>query len=954
MARKGSFGRSGTTQNLSMLVYQLLKEQMQSELQNILTAYQTNMKAGQYNAQFNGQNVDGQFVLNYYQSMLAGFPPGSSEYETLRSQLSSFEQQYKTDVQNLVIDSMNNGTKVDFGLLGSGFPNRGIDDVTLSDVREWGASTIAELTENGDITQADKIAGAIFIAGFNVERDGKEAALAREEITYKQYADWLGGQLNSALNSGLTKDSEPYRNLMTAYSKAKKEAVKDGQIKAAERYEKELQSAMDGVDDAAEAIFKAYDGPFTSELGSLWAQVDANSMTPYYDLMKLLGRLKGGEEGGQLYESVMNSVGAGNLDELFGQAVTESNDAVNALIDAGFGAADPATANRLTVLANEFTGTGLEFLSNSGVQFTSGNAGNLMRSMEQDLMASGVSFSGEGGKLNGRGGHPDLVMESLGKLTTFLGKEGAKTYPWLNDISQNRVNVDYLIGSGLEDANTDGDEYVSAQEFSNFFAKGNWSLNRINEAQSVVINNMATEDIPNSRINPATLMNTWIEATYSKAALNAGSVMIVDERGFTSVSDWGDVNAGEREMLPALVTIGGKTATVYVKPVTIKQENEGNYSDMDDSMTNGFKVQMYRLPGNYSTAPGGGSGGYVVITGMMNNEGGGSSQQSLQMTIDQFQRYARSVFGAEFDFTRFNNPQQDGSADAFVSFTGSMNALSDAWKNINNPASEYYIGNVPLVPDEPKGVRAIPEWKTGGGAFRGILSQDKDFDNWLASGLSDPKALLASATELSKRRGKTEVDIKDVLDALLQNNGIKKNLSYNTVVGKIKSDPIWTNALERDFGTIKRVSLNTSQEGMTLAERAADEGWNPNGGKGAAGTSPGLSGDWSKPAAGTSPGLSGDWSKPAAGTSPGLSGDWSKPAGGTYTGPAIGPGVPGVRPASPFLDNAFRKNPGMIKPNAPRIGVTTPPVKDYTKPQYSKTSGLKINPNPFSKKGTGV
>ena len=928
MARRGSFGRSGTTQNLSMLVYQLLKEQMQSELQNILTAYQTNMKAGQYNAQFNGQNVDGQFVLNYYQSMLAGFPPGSTEYETLRSQLSSFEQQYKTDVQNLVIDSMNNGTKVDFGLLGNGFPNRGIDDVTLADVREWGASTIAELTENGDITQADKIAGAIFIAGFNVERDGKEAALAREDITYKQYADWLGGQLKSALASGLTKDSEPYRNLLTAYSKAKKEAVKDGQIKAAERYEKELQSAMKGVNDAAKAIFNAYDGPFTSELGSLWAQVDSNSMTPYYDLMKLLGKLKGGEEGGQLYESVMNSVEAGNLDELFGQAVTESNDSVNALIDAGFGAADPATANRLTVLANEFTGTGLEFLSNSGVQFTSGNAGNLMRSMEQDLMASGVSFKGEGGKLNGRGGHPDLVMASLGKLTTFLGKEGAKTYPWLNDISQNRVNVDYLIGSGLEEADTDGDDYVSAQEFSNLFANGNWSLNRINDAQSVVINNMVTEDIPNSRINPATLMNTWIEATYSKAALNAGSVMIVDERGFTSVSDWGDAQAGEREMLPALVTIGGKTATVYVKPVTIKQENEGNYSDMDPSMTNGFQVQMYRLPGNYSTAPGGGSGGYVVITGMMNGVGG-ASQQSLKMTIDQFQRYTRSVFGAEFDFTRFNSPQQDGSADAFVSFTGSMNALSEAWKNINNPDSEYYVGRVPLVADEPNGVRAIPEWKTGDGQFRGLLSEDKDFDNWLSSGLSDPKALLASATELSKRRGKTEVDTKDVIDALLQGNGLKNNLSYNTVVGKIKSDPIWTTALARDFSTIKQVSLSPVAPSFGDSDKWRNmiPGFTPT-------PPPGAMQDTRPP---------GERNK-----SP-----WEQQAEDKYRNMIPGL-VPPAASGTSFLDNAFRKNPDMVKTTAPKIGVTTPPVKDYTKPQYSKTSGLKINPNPFSKKGTGV
>jgi hypothetical protein len=64
--------------------------------------------------------------------------------------------------------------------------------------------------------------------------------------------------------------------------------------------------------------------------------------------------------------------------------------------------------------------------------------------------------------------------------------------------------------------------------------------------------------------------------------------------------------------------------------------------------------------------------------------------------------------------------------------------------------------------------------------------------------------------------------------------------------------------------------------------------------------------------------------------------------------------VPPAASGTSFLDNAFRKNPDMVKTTAPKIGVTTPPVKDYTKPQYGKTSGLKINPNPFSKKGTGV
>jgi hypothetical protein len=896
-----------------MLVYQLLKEQMASEMQNILTAYQTNMKAGQYDAQFNGQNVDGQFVLNYYQSMLAGFPPGSTEHETLRSQLSSFEQQYKTDVQNLVIDSMNNGTKVDFGLLGAGFENRGVDEVSLTDVRSWSESTIADLEANGDVTQADKIKGAVFVAGFNVERDGKEAALANDEISYASYANWLGTQMKSALASGLTEDSEAYRSLMKLHASAKKEAKVDGENKAAEKYDKAIRGAMSEVDAAAKAILEAYDGPFKDDIGKLWASVDGNSVSPYYDLIKNLGELKGkGGENAQLYGSLMQSVGSGNLDELFAQAVVESNDKVGAILDEGFGATNPANASRFTVLANSLRGGGLSFLSVSGVEFTSGNAKSVMDQMRSNLGSAGASFdTNENGTVTVRGGHPDLVLQTLSGLTGALGAKGSDTYPWLADLGKGQLSTGYLGDSKLAGADTNSDGVVNSAELGSFFASGKLSSAELETELQVVMDSMRGEDIPGSKIHPGSLVYSFLEANYHKEALKAGSIMIVDGMGRTKVTEWGDKQAGEKELLPAIVNVNGVDSVVYVKPVTIKQDNAGQYGELDPSMSNGFSVQLYRLPGNYASKEGQMAEGYVVLTGPMNDGSGSTSQQSIKLSIDDFENYTRAAFGAEWDFTAFNNPSQDG-ADAFVSFTGSLAANKEAWNNIANPNSQYYIGNIPKDADKPFGPKAVPGFKGDDLPFSGTLNSNADIDKWLGNLIKDPAALTSSAQELANlRRGPgSKFDTKDLIDAALKTGGISENLSYTTVASKLTENPIWKTMIDSKFPSVPKVNVSNNTAGNT-----SDSSWLGRRDRE----------DQRKRAIENNLDRNKDMPLGTnmyerAGVSP--TGDLL-PINPPKSQPGIGTVAPGSS-AGAFLGNAFRNNPAMVEP--PKIGGNPAPA----------------------------
>lgn len=925
MARRGSFGRSGTTQNLSMLVYQLLKEQMQSELQNILTAYQTNMKAGRYEAQFNGQNVDGQFVLNYYQSMLAGFPPGSTEYETLRSQLSSFEQQYKTDVQNLVIDSMNNGTKVDFGLLGSAFPNRGIDEVTLSDVREWGAATVAELTANGDITQADKVSGAIFVAGFNVERDGKETALNNGDITYSAYGKWLGGQLQAALSAGFTKDSEAYRNILKIQSEINKVAKEQDEKKAAENYEKAITAAMTQVDEAAKAILLAYDGPFKDEMGQLWNQVDGSSMSPHYDLIQKLAGLKGQGTGGQLYSDLMNSVGDGNLDDLFAQAVVEANQSITSLIDEGFGAAGKTMSNQLTVLANRLRGNGLTFLSDSGIEFTSGNASSVMSQMKDNLGSSGTSFStDENGNTTVRGGHPEAVLSSLKGLGALVGDRGTDTYPWINDLSKGQIRTSYLGDSALAKADANNDDFITADEFGAFFASGTMNNTELEAELGIMMNAMSTEDIPGSNIHPATLAYAFVEAAYNREALKHGSIMIVDDRGHTKVTEWGDKQAGDRELLPAKITVNGVDSIVYVKPVTIKQNNQGNFDDMDLGMTNGYQVQLYRMPGNYGNLPGQQNDGYVIITGVMKDGSGGSSPMSVKFTIDEFETFARSAFGAEFDFTNFTNPPKDGTSDPFVSFTGSMLGNKEIWENLATPG---YIKNLPLNADQPNGPKALPGFNEKELMFTGLLNSNTDIDKWVAGLIKDPGALSSTALELARtRRGEgATFDTKDLIDAALRGNGIVDNLAYTTVAGKIQANPVWKTFIDSQFPEIKRVSIGASAENTDYAQK-----WRS------------LIPTFNMP----------DMSRPLETRTKTPE---QKQQEDRYRN--MIPGfVPSTKPEGEktgFLNTAFRNKPEMASPTTPKIKTDTT-LPSYQTPKFSTGTQPKIKPNSPFKPGQGV
>ena len=938
MARRGRFGRSGTSQNLTMLVYQILKEQMQDELQAILDAYETNMAAGMYEAQFNGQNVDGEYVIEYMKQMLAGFPPGSTEYETLNSRLETFQQRYRTDVQNLVMKSLNEGSSIDFGLLGSKFQNRGISEVTLSDMRGWAEQEIADLEASGATTQADKLKGAVFVAGFNVESDGKRAAVTRGDLSYAAYAKWLGGQLKEALDSGLTKSSKAYLDLLNLHADALKAAKADGEQKAAEGYDNAIRDALAPANAAAKAILDAYTGPYKDNIMSLMSQVSSASRSRYYDLLQVLAVNPGTSA---YYEDVMRTVGQGNLDELFAEEVVATQDKLNKILNNGFGGATPKDAETFGRELDILTGNGMLFLSASGVEFNSGMAKTAMAEMYKSLKSAGMSFNRDEqtGSMIGRGGHPDAVLAALSNISKVSG-DVSGTYTWLADAAKGQVDVAFLANTPFVDADTSGDGKVDGNEWRAAFDSGNYTNTEIDAAYAQIAQNAQGEFIPNSDIQPASLIFSIPESHFAASNLAAGSIMIADQTGAVRVTERGTTQVGEEELRPQIITVNGKQSIVYVKPITVKQYNGGTeYTPLDPSMTNGMKITVYRVPGNITNIPGQQFDVTVTIEGMTKDSNGNNVNQAVNLTGDEFKAVMRSQFGAEFDFTSLQGEQ----ADTFLSFTGTLQGKPDFWQNFLSKQSEYYIGNIPLRAGEPNGPKAVPGWNDARTIQTGTLNNLSEFNQWLTRGLQDP-SILAKAQELAARRGK-EVDTSDVLDVILTSNGIARNISYNTIKGLTESNPIWQNALSTQFASVKPPVTSTP---------SAPQGSGNYGAGSSTPTSsyPGYRPPIQQP---TSPypvmPPTGQSAKPSSQSGVGA----IKPISPVLKQPEAA--IPKITPTSissavsPFLKDSFRNRPEMVKPTTLSTGALA--YKPITTPTKTTTPTIG-NTTPLSQYVRGV
>jgi hypothetical protein len=764
MARRGSFGRSGTTQNLSVLVYQLVKEQMSTELTNILNSYETNMKDGRYTSQFNGQNVDGEYVMTYMSQMLAGFPPGSTEYETLNSQLASFRSRYQRDVQNLVIDSMNNGTQIDFGLLGPSFSNKGIAEVELTDVRNWADGEIASLLENGDSAQADKIKGAVFVAGFNVENDGKVAAVNNESMTRGQYNDWLKGQLQGALNAGYTKDSETYRGILKLQADAAKQAKVEGEVKAAESVTKQFNSIKTALNDKARDMLQAYadaSGINMDEINALIGKAQGNFK--YYETLQTLASAigAGGEYDG-FYGDITRYAGDQLLSEFNSLVVSSQSE----LIDLRENGLDGLSEEDRVRIKGDLDGeiaTNNAYVSRSGIPFSAGGSLSALDSLYTGLSSAGVYFRNDGSTKVGQGGHPEAVFDVMKQFGDQL--KDVEGYSLLKSLAQGNIPVTLIEGSSeLIQDNNPPDGVISAAEWKTAFENG-LSRDTFAEIEEAAATKAATLVMPSvggsATISPKSLVSIVLGAHMSSHLLATGGQVVMNSTGMVTITD--NAAPGGPLARPALIKVGGKTYGGISEPMTITQVTEGEQAASDWATTNtNMQINVYRTGG-----PGDKNAGiYVSLVGGLEGPNG-KAPNGIIIPYDKFKRWMRDVAGIDIDDRTFMVPNSQEPAAIRIASTDRATAegidINKALAGITNPDSEYFIGR--STTGKGAGIMQITEAGVTSLQDPGFITDPANVKGAIDEAFKNPSDIFAKATEYANARG-GQVTQKDLIKAV--------------------------------------------------------------------------------------------------------------------------------------------------------------------------------------------
>ena len=765
MARRGSFGRSGTTQNLSVLVYQLVKEQMSTEITNILNAYETNMKDGRYTSQFNGQNVDGEYVMTYMSQMLAGFPPGSTEYETLNSQLSTFRSRYQRDVQNLVIDSMNNGTQIDFGLLGPAFSNKGIAEVELSDVRNWADGEIANLLDSGDSAQADKIKGAVFVAGFNVENDGKVAAVNNESMTRGQYNNWLKGQLQGALDAGYTKDSEAYRGILKLQAEAAKNAKSEGEGKAAEAVIKKFNAVKSALNDKARDMFQAYadaNGVNMAEINALIG--DAKGDFKYYETMQTLaGQIGTGKEYDGFYGDVTRFAGDQLLSE-FNALVVGSQSELIDLRENGLGGLSEEDRIKIKGDLDGEIATGRAYVSQSGIPFSAGGSLSALDSLYTGLSSAGVYFRTDGSTKIGEGGHPEAVFAVMKEFGDKLGD--VEGYSLLKSLAKGDIPVTLIEGFGSEliKDNNPPDGVISAAEWKSAFESG-LSRDTFANIEEAAATKAATLVMPSvggsATISPKSLVKVVLGAHMSNYMLANGGQVVMRSTGMVTISD----NSSPAGPLarPALIKVGGKTYGGISEPMTISSVNEGSQEATDWAAANtNMTINVYRTGG-----PGDKNAGiYVSIAGGLEGPNG-KAPNGIIIPYDKFKRWMRDVAGVDIDDRTFMVPNSQEPAMIRVSSTDRATAegidFNKALAGITNPDSEYFIGR--STTGKGAGIMQLTEAGVTSLQDPGFITDPSNVKGAIDEAFKNPADIFSRATAYANARGE-QVTQKDLIKAV--------------------------------------------------------------------------------------------------------------------------------------------------------------------------------------------
>ena len=248
MARQGRFGRSTAgSQNLSSLIYSLLREERNDQEDTMIRSYRNNMRGGVSTNTFSSggttTSATANSVYQWYldQANLARQSGDNLGYNSLTQRAEEFRIAALGDQETLLSNSFQNGTSIDFSLFGG----TGSGTLTLPQFE----TLMTNLANNPSLTDTDR--SRIRLTLFTASLNSTAGQLGREydegTKTANDLVAFYDKELERARAAGITTDSQLYQNLLNARSKY----IKAGEIDAANA---RIKGVNDGIKDETMAL----------------------------------------------------------------------------------------------------------------------------------------------------------------------------------------------------------------------------------------------------------------------------------------------------------------------------------------------------------------------------------------------------------------------------------------------------------------------------------------------------------------------------------------------------------------------------------------------------------------------------------------------------------------------------------------------------------------------------
>jgi hypothetical protein len=214
--RRGRFARGTSgSQNLTTLIYSILKEQQATKKTAILNAFDANMGSRSYTATFGGETVTRAVVEAYYADLMNAYPEGSVERDNLRAELIDFHNKAINKEINAYSQAYKEGTNA--------FGQKIELNEYLSYLRDAKSATTNEDDQN-------KYNLEEFLVTFNDVHDDLKAKSAGAG----SLASFYKRELTRAEEMGITKDSDSYRTVEQYLASAAKASAAEGRQQAAQ------------------------------------------------------------------------------------------------------------------------------------------------------------------------------------------------------------------------------------------------------------------------------------------------------------------------------------------------------------------------------------------------------------------------------------------------------------------------------------------------------------------------------------------------------------------------------------------------------------------------------------------------------------------------------------------------------------------------------------------------